>query len=306
MLVTTRVNLLIAAVTAVFFSVSLRAQTSAGQYDPVTMDQPAGDTLYRPGLAEVAVKSGGERLNGIVYVPGGRGPHPVAVMLHGNPGNEKNLDLAQAMRRSGIAVLFFNYRGSWGSGGTFSRGKAIQDVAAALSYLRNDSTAASLRIDPRRIALLGHSMGGWLALMGTAADPAVKCVGALDFVNTGARSRLLKTDRKADSTAVAALEASSSPGGPYRVESVAAVIAEMKANADRWDVDSLAHAFRSRPLLLISAIYPNDQTSFQSALNKAGAGKVTALAWNTDHSFSDRRIELSRTLIRWLSSECRL
>ncbi|MFD3266336.1 hypothetical protein [Phenylobacterium ferrooxidans] len=32
-------------------------------------------------------------------------------------GNEKNLDLAQAVRRAGWNAAAFNYRGSWGSPG---------------------------------------------------------------------------------------------------------------------------------------------------------------------------------------------
>ncbi|MDO8912512.1 MAG: hypothetical protein Q8N10_08825 [Phenylobacterium sp.] len=32
-------------------------------------------------------------------------------------GNEKNLDLAQAVRRAGWNAVTFNYRGSWGSPG---------------------------------------------------------------------------------------------------------------------------------------------------------------------------------------------
>jgi hypothetical protein len=36
--------------------------------------------------------------------------------LHGFPGNERNFDVAQALRRAGYAALVFHYRGSWGVG----------------------------------------------------------------------------------------------------------------------------------------------------------------------------------------------
>ena len=49
--------------------------------------------------------------------PAGAGRRPTVVLLHGLPGNEKNLDLAQAIRRAGWNVVTFNYRGSWGSPG---------------------------------------------------------------------------------------------------------------------------------------------------------------------------------------------
>ena len=57
----------------------------------------------------------GVQINGIVYQPSGAGPHPTLVICHGLPGNEKFLDLAQAVRRAGWNAVTFNYRGSWGS-----------------------------------------------------------------------------------------------------------------------------------------------------------------------------------------------
>lgn len=47
----------------------------------------------------------------------------------------------------------------------------------------------ALGIDRSRVALVGHSMGGWLALMSAATDTKVACVGALDARNVGAYGR---------------------------------------------------------------------------------------------------------------------
>jgi pimeloyl-ACP methyl ester carboxylesterase len=65
----------------------------------------------------IHVPSGGAQINGVVYVASGERPHPAFVFFHGLPGNEKNLDLAQAVRRAGWTVVTVNYRGSWGSPG---------------------------------------------------------------------------------------------------------------------------------------------------------------------------------------------
>src|SRR3982750_3357486 len=89
------------------------------------------------------------------------------------PGNERNLDLAQDMRRAGWDVLFFNYRGSWGTPGDFSFSHSMEDVAAAVAYLRQPENAKRLRLDPSRIVLVGHSMGGFMAVEGAGADPAI-------------------------------------------------------------------------------------------------------------------------------------
>ncbi|HEX8904287.1 MAG TPA: hypothetical protein VF771_05555, partial [Longimicrobiaceae bacterium] len=87
------------------------AAAQAGAFDPVTMDPPARDTAAPPSLEELSFTSQGQRLNGLMYVARGRGPHPTVILLHGYPGNERNLDLAQALRRAGMNVLFFDYRG---------------------------------------------------------------------------------------------------------------------------------------------------------------------------------------------------
>jgi len=278
-----------------------------GVYDPVTMDPAAPDAAYPAQMAELALESGGERLNAILYVAAGRGPHAVVVLLHGNPGNERNLDLAQAIRRAGYSVLFFNYRGSWGSGGTFSRTHAIEDVHAALRWARSPETASRYRTDPARVALVGHSMGGWLALLATAADPAVACVGALDSRNVGALGRQLQRDDSAAAARVTADDWLTAPGAPYRAEGGGAgLVAEMKANAERWDATAHARALSDRPILLVGATFKADQDSLVTALDRAGARRVTTLAWDTDHSFSDRRIALARAVTEWLRSSCRL
>ena len=56
------------------------------------------------------IPSHGALLNAFVYVAAGARLHPAVILLHGFPGNERNLDLAQDMRRAGWDVLYFNYR----------------------------------------------------------------------------------------------------------------------------------------------------------------------------------------------------
>ena len=274
-------------------------------YDAVTMDPPTRDSIHPARLAELAFESGGARLNGIFYLPAGAGPYPVVVLLHGNPGNERNLDLAQALRRAGYATLFFNYRGSWGSGSTFSRAHALEDVHAALRFVRSPLAAEHYRIDSARLALVGHSMGGWLALLAAAQDRTIECVGALDFVNTGARARRLLRDPVADSVRTAQDSWLAAPGGPYRVDGGgAALVAEMKANAERWDVLVHVPELRERRVLLVGSANRTEHDSLVVALGGQRATRLTAHWWPTDHSFSDRRIALARVLVEWVRGPC--
>jgi uncharacterized protein len=88
------------------------------------------------------------------------------------PGNEKNLDLAQALRRAGWNAITFNYRGSWGSPGVYRFTHNLEDADAVLAYLRDPATAR-LGIDTQRIAIAGHSMGGWVVAHTAAHDHAL-------------------------------------------------------------------------------------------------------------------------------------
>src|ERR1700722_11389593 len=132
-----------------------------------------GEQSTRASMETFRIPSHGSMLNALVYVAAGAGPHPAVILLHGFPGNERNLDLAQHIRRAGWDVLYFNYRGAWGSPGDLSFSHGIEDTAAAIAYLRQPATAKTLRIDSSRIVLIGHSMGGFMAVQGTAADPTV-------------------------------------------------------------------------------------------------------------------------------------
>src|SRR3984885_6774023 len=114
-----------------------------------------------PSMKSFQIPSHGAFVNAFVYVDEGPGPHPAVVLLHGFPGNERNLGLAQEIRRAGWDVLYFDYRGSWGSPGDFSFTHAIEDTAAAIDYLRSAQMAQILRLDPARIGLISAAdMGG--------------------------------------------------------------------------------------------------------------------------------------------------
>src|SRR5882757_1441692 len=135
----------------------------------ITSDPPR-DKEFPAAMEAPDIVSHGARLNSVFYLASGAGPHPVVLLLHGFPGNEQNMDLAYAIRRAGWNVLVPHYRGSWGSAGNFSFTNAIEDTQSAIAFLRSAAKDKKYRTDPAKIAIVGHSMGGFLGLYAAAHD----------------------------------------------------------------------------------------------------------------------------------------
>src|SRR5580704_5435361 len=87
-------------------SLSLHSQSAANATAALSQDPPP-DKSYPAAMESFQIPSHGAMLNTLVYIAEGAGPHPVVLLLHGFPGNEKNLDLAQAIRRDGWDVVYF-------------------------------------------------------------------------------------------------------------------------------------------------------------------------------------------------------
>ena len=115
----TPTRFLLAVLLAIVFVPSVaRSDSSATMPDAVQHD-PAPALRPPASMEELAILSHSARINGLMYIAAGSGPHPIVIFLHGYPGNERNLDLAQAVRRAGYNAIFVDYRGVFGSGGTF-------------------------------------------------------------------------------------------------------------------------------------------------------------------------------------------
>ncbi len=280
------------------------AQAASG---PTLMDPPL-DTLHPPSQVELTIPSHGVPLNGFLYLPQGAGRHRVVVMLHGYPGVEKNLDLAQALRRAGFAVLYFDYRGSWGTGGTFSYANALADAAAALAWVRSPAIAARFRLDDGRVALVGHSFGGWLAIMTLAADPRPLCVAVFAPFNRPAEARLWASQPRQRAAMIANLQATTDPqSGPIRARAED-LVRELEAHARTWDLVGQAALVRDRPLLLVTGKRDTPHMAIRGALlpvlRQAGASHVRDVVFDDDHAFSAHRIASAELVVDWLARDC--
>jgi dienelactone hydrolase len=125
------------------------------------------------------VKSGGEELRVDIYAPQTGGRHPAAILLHGSTGLHKfgstTIDrYAQALAERGITSFVVHY---FDGTGDFSADDSVE-TANYFHWVENIKdvvTWVSARPDVqrRRVSLLGHSLGAWLAVGVGAMDTRV-------------------------------------------------------------------------------------------------------------------------------------
>jgi dienelactone hydrolase/catechol 2,3-dioxygenase-like lactoylglutathione lyase family enzyme len=125
---------------------------------------------------KVEVPGHGVTLGGYLFKPqAGRPPYPAVVLLHGFAGHAYNLaGPARLTAANGYVVLALSLRGWLGSEGESDQGlRQPLDVLAAIDWLGRRPL-----VDRERLALVGASMGGQVALLTAAHKPPIRAVAS--------------------------------------------------------------------------------------------------------------------------------
>lgn len=146
--------------------------------------EPRPPYPYREEEVVYTNEKAGVRLAGTLTIPPGAGPHPAVVLISGSGAQDRDetimghrpfLVLADYLTRRGFAVLRTDDRGVGGSTGnldTSITADLAEDVLVGVAYLKTRP-----EIDAKRIALVGHSEGGLVAVLAAArAKDEVACL----------------------------------------------------------------------------------------------------------------------------------
>lgn len=158
---------------------------ASGAFQQITFSPHAGvdlASLVTPQLKTFKAHDGLD-LSGWLYLPKDhRSPGPVVLSFHGGPEGQERPSFSssyQALVSRGIAVFAPNIRGSSGFGKKFVnldngvlRKDANRDILSAAEYV-----VASGVGDPRRLAIMGGSYGGYAVLVGLTRFPKTFAAG---------------------------------------------------------------------------------------------------------------------------------
>jgi dipeptidyl aminopeptidase/acylaminoacyl peptidase len=140
-------------------------------------------TLVRPELVTYAAHDG-VKLSGWLYRPRtGGAPYATVFSFHGGPEGQDRPGLNstyQALLASGFAVFAPNVRGSTGFGKKFVnldngilRVNGVRDIKSSVDALVQRGIA-----DPKRLAIMGGSYGGYMVMAGVTEYPDLFAAGA--------------------------------------------------------------------------------------------------------------------------------
>ena len=272
---------------AVIFSI-----VTVGQ-DSLTLRDLTWDDSSPAGSVELTMPSEGSLIQGLFYRANGKQKHPTLILLHGYPGNERNLDLAQLVRSQGWNAVFFDYRGSWGSQGKFSFENSVQDVVNVVAYLEKNQD--KLQVDTSNIVLFGHSMGGWVCLKALQRLPTVKKGFALstwniysDFKNIKTKDKLIETvkDPKARLNYIVL----NTP-----VEEIFSPVIE---NPTFYDLTNDADSLASKQVVMLDE--HSDNKDLADAIRRSSKAYFDYQVWKTDHGFTNKRVSLMNIVLGFL------
>jgi pimeloyl-ACP methyl ester carboxylesterase len=241
-------------------------------------------------MTELFIPSANSRLAGIIYKANGLQKHPTLILLHGYPGNERNLDLAQVVRGHGWNVIYFNYRGAWGSEGKFSFTNCVEDVVNVVSFCKRYQD--SLKIDTSNVVLFGHSMGGWICLKALQRLPEIKKGFALsawnigeDFKNANSEEEMLKIANE---------------GGKYFVlnTSLKDLFIPVIQNKMYYNLVNDGKALADKQVIMLDEHHGN--TLLADAIKNANHSWFDYEVWQTDHPFTNKRVSLMNKLLEFL------
>ncbi|MDC7677635.1 alpha/beta hydrolase family protein [Asticcacaulis machinosus] len=223
---------------------------------------------------------------------------PLIVLPHGGPHARDTSSFdweSQLYASRGYAVLQPNFRGSTGYGNNFIEagygqwGRKMQtDLSDGVRYLAKGGT-----IDPKRVAIVGASYGGYAALAGATLDPGVyRCAVSVAGISDIKAMLSFDTNQTGSATSPVVLSLKRSVGDKKTLDEISPV-----NHVDKVTI----------PILLIHGkddivVDIGQSRKMERALKNAGKDVTIIELKGEDHwqSVEAKRVEMSTAIIAFL------
>lgn len=243
-------------------------------------------------VEDVSFDSEGYTLKGRVYRPADEGRHPAVAVCHGYPGDNKNMDLAEELALSGVAVLIFYYRGAWGSEGEYRFTYLTPSTRDALKYLRSQPY-----VDVKRVGLVSHSMGAVPLTKIMSQDRGVK-TGVL--MSPASDIGAWSSAEALDAVVPVFMKMAEGKLSGWTEKRLREDVVEAAKSVNPMDNVLLVQA----PLLFVvgSADTVTVPESCRLLYNAANEPKLWVEIKDADHSYTEHRLPLIDVVVGWITA----
>ena len=237
---------------------------------------------------------------------------PVTVLfVPGWPADPEDfLGLGPRLSQQGINVMEMTPRGHQSSEGIYTHSNALQDIGAALQWLRQPDLQVRFKVDMNKFILAGFSNGGGLAMAYAASDPGVHYLISCAANDFGQFARDVVHHRTVAKNArmegiLSWLWSTQAPVGSARFNPETS-LQELIDHPDIFGLRENAAKLADRSILMFGGwedegpTIENYQLPLYRALKAAGAEKVTFIVYHTTHNFSNVRQRLAADITEWI------
>ena len=256
-----------------------------------------------PGVAraqsEHVVNSNGADVVVTAWLPSAPARASVLLVPGWGGGPADVLGIGRFLSDNGVEAFVLTPRGWHRSGGQASFPNALDDIEAALSWVRGRAT--------HEVALGGHSFGGGMALAYAARDSSVRRIVSVAGTDHGQLIRQYLSDPAFAALLEPLLQSTAAPNGPIRFD-VESTLLDLREGQSVFGLRENASALADRTLLMFGGWEDVNTTVDEyllpqyRAFRAAGASEVTFRVYHTDHGFGNVRSALHEAILEWLLS----
>lgn len=188
---------------------------------------------------EILLKGNRGNLSCLLFEPEAEARGAV-LFLPGMPGTDQNEDIAEMLCRENLRILCLSYSGSSGSDGGYSLENALEDSETAYGFLQEST--------PAGVAILGHSMGGFVCAQLAAGHPGTKAAVMMFPCDIG---RLPLWETESFMTSEIVKDFFYTHAAQVRGTTSDRLLSEVFAHADSFSLVHLAPALAGIPIYMI-------------------------------------------------------
>lgn len=257
---------------------------------------PSCDTLY--------FKSSGLKLKGYFYSSNQKGA-PTLLFTQGFMENGDIWGIGKFLSKNGINVFMFDFRGCFESEGKQGLRNSLEDIEAAIKFLKSKDMLKKYKIDLKNIIIGGYSYGGHMSMLYAINHPEIKRVITVSGGDLGIFGDIVQSNPNLRKGYFDFFQSIKKPNGPVDFE-YDDPIQELIDNQEYFYILQQVDRLANVDVFLIGGLDDNVVSMenyvlpLYRKLKKNKSINVDSKVYQTEHSYKSVSEELLTDIENWI------